>query len=99
MGSSPVTIPVDSKRKGKPCEDGVPSGDVPIAILANKITAETDDTKKAMLEQQLLEELQVAKNLVAYIIVMLYLILFSSVQMFDQQCARLQLKWPSQMNT
>ena len=60
MGSEQVASLVDDKNKSKPCEDAVASGDVPIAILLNRIVAETDDVKKAMLEQQLSEELQVA---------------------------------------
>ena len=59
MGSKQVDSLVDDKNKSKPCEDAVASGDVPIAILLNRIVAETDDVKKAMLEQQLSEELQV----------------------------------------
>ena len=58
MGSKQVTSS-DVHGESKPCEDGVPSGDVPIAILANRITAENDDAKKAVIEQQLLKELQV----------------------------------------
>ena len=63
MGAKQVTTSaVYSEKERKPCEDGVPSGDVPIAILANRITAETDDAKKAMIEQQLLKELQVSEH-------------------------------------
>lgn len=61
MGSKQITSLVDGEEEDKPYEDAVATGDVPIAILANKITAETDDTRKAVLEQQLLEELQVIK--------------------------------------
>lgn len=50
---------MDSGNKHKPCEDAVPSGDVPIAILTHQIMDETDDAKKAALEHQLLKELQV----------------------------------------
>ena len=63
MGSnqvpSSVLSSVLSSKKKKPCEDGVPSGDVPIAILTKKIAAEADDAKKAVIEDQLLKELQV----------------------------------------
>ena len=59
MGPEQVTSSVYSEEESKPCEDSVPSGDVPIAILANRITAESDDAKKAEIEQQLLKELQV----------------------------------------
>ena len=66
MGSKQVASLVDDKNKSKPCEDAVASGDVPIAILLNRIVAETDDAKKAMLEQQLSEELQVYKLLYTF---------------------------------
>ena len=59
MGSKQVISSVHSEREDKPFEDVVPSGDIPIAILTNRIIAETDDAKKAMIEQQLLKELQV----------------------------------------
>lgn len=63
MGPKQVTSSaVHDKKESKPCEDGVPSGDVPIAILANRITAESDDAKKAVIEQQLLKELQVIET-------------------------------------
>ena len=64
MGSKQVTSLVDGEEEDKPYEDAVATGDVPIAILANKITAETNDTRKAVLEQQLLEELQVIKHFI-----------------------------------
>lgn len=57
MGSKQATTP--SQQEDEPCKDAVASEDVPIAILANKIMAETDAARKAALEQQLLEELQV----------------------------------------
>ena len=62
MGSQQVTTTVNSHKKDK---HGVPSPkchDVPIAILLSKIASETDDLKKALLEQQLSDELQVAKS-------------------------------------
>ena len=66
MGSKQVDSLVDSGNDTQPCKDAVASGDVPIAILLNRITAETDDAKKAMLEQQLLEELQVPNSMTSY---------------------------------
>ena len=59
MGSQQVTIPVNGYMKDK---GGVASPDVPIAILLNKIASETDHAKKALLEQQLSDELQVCVN-------------------------------------
>ena len=63
MGSKQADSLMDVGNNSKPCEDAVASGDVPIAILLNRITAETDDAKKAMLEQQLLKELQVPSSI------------------------------------
>ena len=63
LGSKRVTSSaVHSEKESKPCEDGVPSGDVPIAILVNRIRAESDDVKKAAIEQQLLKELKVIET-------------------------------------
>jgi len=61
MGSNqaPSSILSSILSKKKPCEDGVPSGDVPIAILTKRIAVEADDAHKAVLEEQLLNELQV----------------------------------------
>ena len=61
MGSKQVTSPVHNVKGDDKlsCRDAVASEDVPIAVLTKKITAETDGARKAVLEQQLLEELQV----------------------------------------
>lgn len=73
MGSKQVPSLVGGKEHDKPCEDGVPSGDVPIAILANRIRAETDDAKKAVLEQQLLEELQVLYSTICLLVCIFFI--------------------------
>jgi len=46
----------------KPREDAVASGDVPVAVLTNRIVAATDETIKEKLEKQLSEELEVMSN-------------------------------------
>ena len=90
MGSSQVTTtPVGSHEKDK---GGVASPDVPIAILLNKIASETDHAKKALLQQQLSDELQVAIS-TNKIISLSLCIFISSAKMSNQQCIILQLNW------
>ena len=62
MGSkSADTASTDVPKK--PCEDAVASGDVPVAILTNRIMAATDEAVKEKLEKQLSEELEVMYKL------------------------------------
>ena len=58
MGSKSANTANNDAPK-KPCEDAVASGDVPVAILTNRIMAATDEAVKAKLEKQLSEELEV----------------------------------------
>ena len=59
LGSKPV---MKNKTEDQLYKDIVPSKDVSIAVLTYQITAATNDVKKAALEQQLLEELQVMER-------------------------------------
>ena len=101
MGSQQVTTtPVNSYKKDK---GGVASPDVPIAILLNKIASETDGAKKALLEQQLSDELKVymaVNQLTNHFIVTAYVcICFSSAKIYNQRCILLQLNWPLRRST
>ncbi|XP_065882306.1 legumain-like [Dysidea avara] len=62
MGSKSANTANNDAPK-KPCEDAVASGDVPVAILTNRIMAATDEAVKAKLEKQLSEELELRENI------------------------------------